>query len=148
MSQKIATILSSIIPADVRWKLTLLHAWPQIVGDLADKVTIFSIENNHLILQTHHSAWAQELNFLAPLIIEKIHTLLGTKTIRSISFKIIKRTPSKGASQASKNTNTLHSDKAGNYAMTKKETSKLDSLKDEQLRNALRDYLLRTKARV
>jgi hypothetical protein len=148
VSQKISDILSNIIPADVAWKLTLLRAWPEIIGDLADKVTIFSVENDHLILQTSHSAWAQELNFLAPLILEKINTLLGAGTIRSISFKIIKRRPPQTAFQAGKNTNTLHSAKTPAYAMTKQETSKLDSLQDEQLRKALRDYLLRTKARV
>ena len=148
MSQKIADILQTIIAAEATWKLTLLRSWPNIIGKLADKVGIFAIENDRLILQTSHPAWAQELNFLAPLILEKISDLVGTGMIRSISFKIIKRQPPQSAQNGANGGNTLHSQAIPAYVMTKQETSKLDTLEDEQLRKALGDYLLRTKARM
>lgn len=147
MSKKIADILQTIIAAESTWKLTLLRAWPNIIGKLADKVGIFAIEDDRLILQTSHPAWAQELNFLSPLILEKISDLVGTGMIRSISFKIIKRQHQQSAQNRTNGENPLHSSPISTYVMTKQETSKLDKLQDEQLRKALRDYLLRTKAR-
>lgn len=148
MSKKIGEFLHSIVPAEVAWKLTLLKAWPDIVGKLAERVSIFSIDADRLILQTSHPAWAQELNFLTPLIHEKIDALVGPEIIRSISFKIIKRRAVQTTASFPRNDHSLHSIKHPPYAMSKQEVAKLETLKDEQLREALRDYLLRTKARI
>lgn len=147
MNRPLADILHSIIPEDLSWKITLLKAWPEIVGKLADRVSIFGIEHDRIILQTSHPAWAQELNFLAPLIIAKIDALIGPGIIQSISFKIVKRRPLQTTGNANKNNHSLHATQPKHYAMTRKESEKLDLLQDEQLREALRNYLLRTKAR-
>lgn len=148
MSKKIAEILQSIIPDDVAWKLKLLRAWPDIVGKLAERVSIFSIEENRLTLQTSHAAWAQELNFLAPLIHQKIDSLIGPGIIRAISFKIISRRSRYTPSSLRRSAYSLHSPSSTSYAMTTQELTKLDALQDTQLRDVLRSYLLRTKARM
>ena len=147
MSQKIANILQNIIPQDVSWKLTLLRSWQTIAGTLAEKVGIFTIEDERLVLQTSHPAWAQELNFLTPLILEKISELIGTGKIKSISFKIVKRHVAQPAQPQANNADSLHSAASKRYVMTKQEMAKLDALEDTQLKKALHDYLLRTKAR-
>lgn len=147
MSKKIATILETIIPEECLWKITLLQAWPEIIGKLADKISIFSIEKDLLILQASHAVWAQELNFLAPLILKKINTLLKRDLIKNISFKIIKRHPIKNQTD-SKSINTLHSRTNPSYPISTRESSKLNTIKDEQLKKVLSDYLLRTKTRV
>jgi glutaredoxin-related protein len=148
VSTKIADILQNIVSPEVAWKVNLFKSWPDIVGKLADKVTIFAIEQDRLVLQTMHPAWAQELNFLSPLILEKISGLVGPNVIRTISFKIIRRQAAQFAQHATRNGNPLHSLATSSYVMTKQEAAKLDVLQDEQLRTALRDYLLRTKARM
>jgi hypothetical protein len=148
MSKKIADILQSIIPEDVAWKLKLLRAWPDIVGKLAERVSIFSIEETRLTLQTSHAAWAQELNFLAPLILQKISGLIGQGIIRTISFKIIGRQSRYKPSSLRRNAHSLHSPAPAPYSMTMQELSKLDALQDAQLREVLHSYLLRTKARM
>lgn len=148
VSKNIADILQSIIPDDVAWKLKLLRAWPSIVGKLAERVTIFTIEDDRLILQTSHPAWAQELSFLSPLIHEKIDALIGPRIIRTISFKITNRRTAPTGTSSPRNAQSLHSSKPAPYAMTKQEAAKLEAVQDEQLKDVLRDYLLRTKARI
>lgn len=148
MSKKIADILQSIIPDDVAWKLKLLRAWPDVCGKLSERVSIFSIEDHRLTLQTSHAAWAQELNFLAPLILQKIEGLIGPGIIRTISFKIITRQSRYKPSSSHRIVDSLNSSVQAPYAMTKQELTKLDALHDDQLREVLRSYLLRTKARV
>lgn len=148
MSKKVADILQSIIPDDVAWKLKLLRAWPDISGKLSERVSIFAIEEHRLTLQTSHAAWAQELNFLAPLILQKIDGLIGPGIIRTISFKIISRQSRYMPNSSRRIAHSLHSSVQATYAMTKQELTKLDALHDDQLREVLRSYLLRTKARI
>ncbi len=148
VNKNIADILQNIIPNDVTWKLKLLRAWPEIVGKLAERVTIFTIEDDRLILQTSHPAWAQELSFLAPLIHEKIDALIGPQIIRAISFKITNRRAAPIGASSSRSAQSLHSRQPTPYAMTTVETAKLEALQDDQLKQVLRDYLLRTKARM
>ena len=145
MSKKIAELIQSLIPKDVAWKLTVLKSWPSVAGDLADKVSIFAVNDRQLILQASHPVWAQELNFLAPLIREKINALISPHVIETISFKIIKKNVPHTFVTSPHKTNFLHEKSKVPYAINAREKRCLALVKDESLRNILENYLAATK---
>lgn len=147
MSNQLSDLLKKVIPQNMTWKIKLLQAWPSIAGALAEHVTINYIDKDKLILQTHHPAWAQELNFLAPYIHQKIDELIGKDIIRSIVFTIKKRGQKQSDDKFNQKNSSLPPLNKNNYVMTRRELEKLNSLQDADLRIALKDYLLLSKAR-
>ncbi len=145
MSKKIADLIQTLIPPEIAWKITVLKSWPDIAGDLANHISVFAVQDRQLILQASHPVWAQELNFLAPLIREKINTLISPHIIESISFKIIKKNSPHSSPSSPDKTNSLQARSKRAYDIDARERRCLDAVRDEHLRDILQNYLAATK---
>ncbi len=65
----------------------LLGAWAPAVGpDIAAHVQAVDVEDGVLILVADHGAWRQEVNMLAPKILEKINEEHGPDTISALRW--------------------------------------------------------------
>jgi hypothetical protein len=59
-------------------------AWRAAVGSAVERVTSVYLENRILIVEPVDAAWAREVTRSAPLILTRLQTLLGEKTVTRI----------------------------------------------------------------
>lgn len=64
-------------------------AWKEIVGEpISLHAHPCAIRNRILFVEVSHSTWMQQLQFLKPTLLRKIHTYLGEPLIEDIRFKV------------------------------------------------------------
>jgi hypothetical protein len=137
MAEQIKQFLTSYL-SDTHWKTSLLVHWPTIVGALKDRLTLEKIHDDALVLGVYDASWLQELYLLSPIILQTINTNLDQPRIKRLRFKQVykKRSPH----QTSHN---FSDTKQMTVCLTKKEEEALCAIKDEQLRLALKNFLIR-----
>jgi hypothetical protein len=141
--KNISTILSTLIAPEHAWKMKLFTHWPSIIGKLSSVVTIEKIDGSTLFLTVSHPTWAQELNLLTPMLLEKINACLPEKPIRAIrcSFKIKpKALIQHERIPWQKNTNEP------TEPLSQQEEKVIASLTDNELQSTLAGYFKRCKA--
>ncbi|GGL97395.1 hypothetical protein GCM10011594_16440 [Nakamurella endophytica] len=71
--------------ADELSRATVFGRWTEIVGeDLAQHCRPVSLVDGDLVLQAESTAWATQLRMLAPQIVQRINTELGTRAVRRV----------------------------------------------------------------
>ncbi len=146
MTASIKNLLTSIIPKEQQWKITLFQNWDSIMGPLKDKVTIAQINNDTLLLKVIHPAWAQELHLLSSMLKQKINTCLGTTRIQNIRFvtsdiKTVK-TNLRYRSLVEHRRKTYTEN---NATLNSKEAAITSNIQDAELKNALDLFFRRCK---
>ncbi|MFH0898306.1 MAG: DUF721 domain-containing protein [bacterium] len=148
MFKSIKDLLSHLVPEEIRWKITILEHWEQLIGPLNKNVILLAIKNNQLHLGVSHPTWAQELLFLTPILKEKINNLLGKRHIKDIRFKIINITAHRQAQSFKHNTsNRLKSEPCPKYTLNSKEKKMLTRVKDHELRTSIEQFFIRCKSK-
>ena len=121
------------------WKVKLLNEWNAIMGPMAQNVTIIKIYDDTVMLGVYDSSWLQELYLLSNMIIENINRNLDSSRIKQLRFKQIKRagnaTPGKS--------NTPYQHDTTPVTLSSNEQKALDRIDNEQLRTALKSFLVR-----
>src|SRR3990170_6062702 len=89
----IRSILESTLKGleiDVQLKThSIWSAWKEVVGDsIALNTQPRSIRNRILFIDVSHQTWIQQLQFLKPMLLEKVNTFLGEPHIQDIRFKL------------------------------------------------------------
>lgn len=75
---------------------SLWSAWKQIVGEpICLHAQPRAIRNRILFVEVSHSTWMQQLQFLKPTLLNKIHRFLGEPLIEDIRFRVGKISRSK-----------------------------------------------------
>ncbi|KKP36175.1 MAG: hypothetical protein UR26_C0001G0219 [candidate division TM6 bacterium GW2011_GWF2_32_72] len=87
MTTTIKSLLNNFLDKNDNWKVQLLQKWPQIIGNMQDKVTIEKIYNDTIILGVSDSCWMQELYFLSDQILQVINLNLDQPRIKNLKFK-------------------------------------------------------------
>ena len=90
MPERLANILDRLgnRVAPALRSCSLLALWPQVVDErVRQHAEPLKISNRTLYVATSSPAWAQELGFLKPRIIEKFNRLAGSDAISDIRFK-------------------------------------------------------------
>lgn len=137
MPKHIKDLMPSILPTQ-KWKAQLLTNWNTIIGDLHTQVCLEKIEEHSLVLGVTNNSWLQELYMLSPLLIEKINAQLDKPRIKQIRFKIAnKKTINK------KKIHTPTKKQPMDWSVSTKEQKTLDAIEDTQLRDALKNFLIR-----
>ncbi len=148
MSKPIKDFLYALVPDTMQWKILLLENWGTIIGPMKDRVTIHTITDYSLILEVSHPAWAQELLHLAPLIKDKINSLLQANYIKDIRFKVVAPHQRNKPSTATRNAYSasfLKKRKQSFYTLTVHEEKALASIQDSELQEAMRAFLISSK---
>lgn len=147
MSKQLKDLVHQLIPQEFQWKIGLLQNWKTIIGPLHDKVAIHAIQERSLILEVSHPAWAQELLHLTPLIKQRINSALNNTHIQEIRFKVTMPR----AFHPKKNNyrqafiSLLKKKPQTSYTLSNREECALTSLKNEELKDAMRAFLVACK---
>ena len=138
MTTTIKTTLDTFLNQQNSWQIQLLKNWATIVGSFKTNVQLLKIYEDTLIVGVQDSCWLQELYLLSPLLIQTINSTLDTPRIKNLRFKTV------GLS----NKKIRRKDNQKKFikkevALSPRELLTLASIKDEQLRLVLREYLIR-----
>lgn len=139
MAQQLKSLLSNFFPEQKAWKQELLSNWQTIVGDLHKHVYIVNIKNDTLVLGVHDSNWLQELYLLSPVLIKTINNHLGESRIAQLRFKNGGRKKEKRSAKRS----TVRNVKKINVHLNTIEKKALEKIDDNELKTALKNFLIR-----
>ncbi|CAN5161323.1 hypothetical protein BH09DEP1_BH09DEP1_5240 [soil metagenome] len=138
MAQPVKTILDGILSHQNNWQLQLLNQWPTIVQAIKTRVHLLKIEPDTLTIGVQDSCWLQELYLLSPLLIATINQKLDEPRIKQLRFKALGTQETK---QKKETTQRVRPKRI--VTLSPKEQATLAQIADEQLRNSLKNYLIR-----
>lgn len=136
MAKHIKDLVDQLLPQHKDWKFQLLSNWNNIIGDLHKQVRLEKIHEDSLVLGVTNSSWMQELYLLSPLLIKKINEKLDVPRIKQLRFKI-------ASIQKQKNKIALMPKKLKQVVLSGTEKEALEKIVDEQLRDAMKNFLIR-----
>lgn len=138
MAAPIKTVLDTLLNRQDNWQLQLLSHWPSIIGSMKANVQLLKIYNDTLVIGVMDSCWLQELYLLTPVLLRQINEKLDKPRITALRFKAL------GIKEKSIKRNIDHRTcLIKNVQLNAQEKERLASIKDEQLRESLKQYLLR-----
>jgi len=138
MATSIKNLLDGILSAHDNWQLQLLAHWPSIVGSIKTNVQLLKIHEDTLVIGVLDSCWLQELYLLTPLLLRSINQKLDKPRITHLRFKAL------GIKEERVKRNThVRACAIKQFQLSVREREQLAGIKDEQLRNALQEYLYR-----
>lgn len=126
---------------DVQLKThSIWSSWKEVVGEsIALNTQPRSIRNRILFIDVCHQTWIQQLQFLKPMLLEKVNTFLGEPYIQDIRFKLGKI--SSLPSAPSKDPD-WRNEKLDSLTLSRIEGI-LQKLQDEETRENLRNILIK-----
>ncbi len=140
MSSHIKTLLFPFLQStQSSWKLSLLQKWPEIMGSLAQQVSIEKILDDSLVLSVRNSSWLQELYLMEQTILSTINQSLDRPRFKQLRFKQKEqklRTPKKREKAIVKKT-------FAPVQFTAQEKKALNNVLDPVLRSGLESFLIR-----
>lgn len=137
MPKHVHTFLSSLVPKNDSWKIQLLSNWETIMGNLHTKVQLEKIDEDTLVLGVHNSSWLQELYLLSPMLLTTINQKLDQPRIKHLRFKQAGK-----RLQTTKVVPIIHKQRK-EVIINTQEQAALNNMKDPQLRDALKAFLIR-----
>lgn len=138
MAHDIKQLLNTILHTDSSWKVQLLRDWKDILGNLGTKVHLEKIHDDTLILGVSDSCWMQELYMLSHLIINKINQKLDQPRIKKLRFKTVGDQPRMQYVPSQR-----HEYVVKEVKLNPTEKRALEKIKDPQLQDALKQFLVR-----
>lgn len=138
MIKNIKDLLPGLLQHQDNWKLQLLSSWPTIFGPLSSKVHLEKIHDDTLVLGVQDSCWLQELYLLSAVLLKTINETLDAPRIKHLRFKTI---GIKKSSQPQQQKRIPVPQRK--VILSANEQRALLNIKDEQLRSALKDFLIR-----
>ena len=138
MTVSIKIILNSFLGQQNNWQMQLLNNWPSIVGSIKTKVQLLKIHEDTLVIGVLDSCWLQELYLLSPLLLQTINEKLDRPRIKKLRFKTV------GISDVKiKKEKARRKSSTALVQLNPREQKTLAQIKDEQLRQVLKEYLIR-----
>lgn len=137
MAQLIKHFLPKVIPRQQSWQLFLLQEWNTIVGDLNMQVRLEKINADTLLLGVSNASWMQELYCLSDVLITKINEKLEYPHVKKLRFKC--SAPKKNIIKKSE----IPYKYVKEFALTALQKKALEKISDEQLKTALKNFLIR-----
>ena len=141
MFRSLKVLLSSSFKTPNAWKTKLLADWPEIVGNLHDKMTLEKVYEDTLIIGVYEACWLQELYMLSSVLIKTINEHLDIPHIKKIRFKHASRKVEKKIKVKIKEPTTPRI----KITLNSMEAQALLKIKDEEMRSALHLFLSRCK---
>ncbi len=140
MTFHIKTFLSPLLQSKKQsWKIALLNKWPEIMGNLANHVSIEKIEQESIVLGVQNSSWLQELYLMGPTILETINQNLDQPRFKTIRFKQRGSKPQRTKNKPVKAAPV----KEQPIVISAHEQKALDRITDTELKQAMHSFLIR-----
>ena len=140
MAKQLGDLVASLFHQSHDWKISLLSTWPDIVGPLASKVQVEKIMGDTLVLAVKDSCWLQELYLLTPVLLKTINKTLDQQRIKNLRFKIADSSV-KGIKK--RDSVVVQQPVPKKIYLTPAEQATLEKISDKELRQALRQFLVR-----
>ncbi len=137
MTQHIKNFLKQFVSKS-DWKLDLIAKWPMIIGTLNDKVTLEHVDETSITLGVNNSSWMQELYLLSPMLRDIINKHLDKPRIKDIRFKNV-TFKAKDIPHAT----LIPHKKNKPVTLSSKELETLNNIKNAELRDVLKQFLIR-----
>ncbi len=119
---------------------SIFRAWEEIVGEsIAAQTRPRAIRNEILFIDVSHPTWVQQLQFLKPVLLQKINDFLGEPRFNDIRFRLGK-IPQRDSSSSKAG---AWRDEALQEGRVKRLEELLQSIDDEEVRKGLREVLLK-----
>lgn len=150
MARHITESLARVIPREHTWKVELLKNWSTVIGAIHEKVSLYKIADDYVILSVSHPSWAHELLLLSDVLKEKINNFIGEQKIKELRFKTKVKTQTKSQYQPEQNTQTQEKSSSvqkKNIKLTAREKQALVSIDNDELKEALSSFYLTCKQR-
>lgn len=138
MAVIVKTVLEQLLNEQNNWQLKLLKNWPTLVNSLKTQVHLLKIYNDLLVIGVSDSCWLQELYFLSPLLIEKINQIIEQPRIKKLHFKTLAIPPNKKKKIKQEMAPLIKM-----RELAPQEKKILATIKDDQMQQYLKEYLLR-----
>lgn len=139
MAQTLRHFIGLFLKKNNSWKVQLLRDWPTVVGNLHAKLKIVKIHEEHIVLGAYDSVWLHEFYLLSDHLLAKINQSLDKPRIKQLRFILI--VPRKNTIEQ------LGCNEEKNVApprLSDQDHTLLSRICDNQLREALKRYRLRT----
>ena len=137
--EKIADIIPLIFQHEHQWKYDLLRNWQTIFGPMSDKVRLESINKDILVLAVKDACLMQELYTLSSVLLNAINKTLDKPHVQHLRFKRAGITNKKIIRQPEQR-NTIE---LSSIILTTQEEKALKTIKDPQLAQAMKEFLIR-----
>lgn len=139
MAKQLGDLVATLFHQSHDWKIALLSAWPDIVGPLASKVQVEKIMEDTLVVAVKDSCWLQELYLLTPVLLKTINKTLDQPRIKNLRFKIA----DSSVKEIKKRENVVQQPVPKKIYLSPAEQATLEKISDKELRQALRQFLVR-----
>lgn len=140
MTKHVKELLHTILPTQNTWQLYIIQNWETIVGDLKEYVRLERIQDdNTLLLGVTHTTWMQELYYLSDVIIQKINTKLEYPHVKHLRFKYTPRKKKFVEHTIIAKSKPI----CKTITLTPRQKKALEYIDDQQLQEALTNFLIR-----
>ncbi len=123
------------------WKFQLLSEWTSIVGNLGDKMRLEKIDNDTLVIGVYQATWLQELYLLSNVLLHSINQHLKYPHVKKLRFKHASVYEHKATAEKAEVVAPLK--KIPPFILSYDERRALSTIKDQDLKKALQDFLQR-----
>lgn len=137
MATEIKELITNIFDQQHDWKFQLLKNWNAIMGNMASKVQLEKIYEDTLVLGVYDSCWLQELYMLSNVLLTTINAKLDAPRIKHLRFKKL------GTKKIVAQKQQMQPKILRPVVLNIKEQSALTRIKDPQLSEALKSFLVR-----
>jgi hypothetical protein len=137
MPKEIKALVTHYLSNTQSWKFALLDQWPTILGPLSERVTLERIHDEALVLAVDDSCWLQELYHLTPVLLKTINQILDQPRIKHLRFKLA------GTKEKKAPVQHKQAEASKIVTLSHQEKKSLNTICDETLREALKNYLIR-----
>lgn len=89
MFYDLKSLLTSFLTSDNDWRKMLLQQWPDIIGQLHDKIRLEKIYDDHIVIGVYDHHWMHELYHMSRLILHTINQRLDRPRVKRIRFVLV-----------------------------------------------------------
>jgi hypothetical protein len=137
--ERLADIIPFLFQHEHQWKYDLLRNWQTIFGNMSNKVCLESIDKDILVLAVRDACLMQELYTLSPVLLTAINQVLDKPHIQHLRFKRAGLRQQKIEKPREQKNVVLRS----SIVLTAREEKALAAIKDPQLAQAMKEFLIR-----
>lgn len=133
-------LVNYVFPVQSDWRLLLVRLWPELVGDLHERMRLERIKGDVVIVGVFDACWIHELFMLSPTLITLINERLGGMYVRKLHFILTDR---RVLLSRQKKIEIAGHKKTG-ISMGSRHQQVLRTIKDEQLQKILETFFYRS----
>lgn len=143
MAIAVKDIIPKLLNQKLDWEQRLMQQWPTIVGSLQTRIRLEKIYDATVVIGVYESHWMQELYLLSSVILDGINDFLGERRIEAVRFVLVEERPK--TVRWMHRAKQFHAVQPDDRALTDLQKNALLDIRDEELKDALVQFLARTR---